>query len=89
MNHHQRQLLLYPCLLIILMNTSLIYQLTLKKSSKTCQEKICNSTSLLIFFTDGVNNCIPGHRLSLFYPLLPTAELDRVEESLDYSPVFL
>ena len=47
------------------------------------------ATSLLTFFTDWVTNCIPAHRLSLFYPLFPTAALDRVEESLDYSLVFL
>jgi hypothetical protein len=41
------------------------------------------------FFTGWVTNCIPAHRLSLFRPLLPVAALDRVEESLDYSAVFL
>ena len=43
----------------------------------------------LIFFIGWVTNCIPAHRLSLFRPLLPATALDRVEESLDYSAVFL
>ena len=46
-------------------------------------------TGGLIFFTGWVTNCIPAHRLSLFRPLPPATALDRVEESLDYSAVFL
>jgi len=69
------------------------YHPTLKKSSETCQGEISHQDYLvpigLIFFIgwgDQLHTCSPFVTVQ---PLLPTLEFDRVEESLDYSAVFL